>query len=288
MEKRMWAEFTPQYKSLLDFIDIFYSATLGVGLVLIGLIFDHHFDFGGLDWAPLLLLSFSILYLVGDYVDSRLFTAEYPYEGLSRFFIDLGIGLVFFASFISAYHSSPHFLLAMALSFLLGGVWCVCLQCGVARAKPLYYPVPVSSAHFVASGVFAWFWWEHHLQRKLFVPDALNAIMWYAIWAAFYVVAEIILGIPTKEADLLPNFPIGRIARRLKFVVLVRERLVARFLPIIAAFLNWLSTKMNDLTARLNKGTSASAPARPTSPLIRLDPTVLDEKERTAEPRKGD
>lgn len=287
MKERTWKDFKPDYESLLDFIDVFYSATLGVGLVLIGLIFDHHFDYGGLDWAPLILLSFSILYLVGDYVDSRLFTAQYPYEGLARFFIDLGIGLIFFGSFISAYHSSPYFLLAMATAFLLGGVWCVCLQCGVADAKPLYYPVPVSSAHFFASGVFVWLWWEHHSQRRLFVPDALKAISWYAIWATFYVAAEIILNIPPKEADLLPNFPIGRIARRLKFVAIVRKRLVARSLPIIAASLKWLSTKTNEFTARLNEGTSPSAPSAPPAPLVRLDPSVLDE-EPTTEPRKGD
>src|SRR6185437_13518078 len=225
MTERQWSDLKPDYQSLLSFIDVFYSAMLGVGLILVGLILDHHFDSGGLDWAPLILLAFAILYLVGDYVDARLFTAEYHYEGLSRFFIDLLIGFVFFACFVTGYHASPYFLLAMGAAFFLGGLWCICLQWGVSKVKPLRFPISVAAGHFTAAAIFVRLWTYHKWQHKLYVPDALKAIGFYSAWAVCYVGAEVLLNIPSHEADLLPNFPLGRIARWLTFLKNARRRL---------------------------------------------------------------
>jgi hypothetical protein len=258
MEKkaRIWEDYVPDYASLLSFVDIFYSATLGVGLVLVGLIFDHHFDQGGLDWAPLILLAFSILYLIGDYVDSRLFTARYSYKGLSRFFIDLSIGLVFFASFITAYHSSPVFFLAMAAAFLLGALWCICLQFGVADAKPLRFPTTVTGGHLFAGVFFIWLWKQHRFQHKLFVPDTLKAVLWYGGWAICYVAAEVVLNIPPKEADLLPNFPVGRIVRRLQFIHTARQRLMKKCIPIIGGVLDWVNKEWSEFSKNNSAETS--------------------------------
>lgn len=253
MKEREWADFQAKYESLLSFIDVFYSAMLGVGLILLGLILDHYFDAGGLDWAPLILLAFAILYLVGDYIDSRLFTEEYPYKGLTRFIIDLLIGFVFFCAFVTGYHASPYFLLTMAVAFFLGGVWCVCLQWGVARVKPLRFWFPVAAGHVTAAVIFAHLWSQHRWQHKLYVPDALKAVEFYFAWAICYVGAEVMLNMPSKEADLLPNFPVGRIARNLKFIKAARQRLFDSGILIIGACLHKINSWTEDAAIRWDR-----------------------------------
>lgn len=228
---RTWGDFAPKYESLLAFIDVFYSAMLGFGLVLIGLVFDHHFNQGGFDWAAFTLLAFANLYLVGDYVDARLFTQQYRYESLKRFWIDLLIGATFFGMFITGYHASPYFLATMALAMILGGIWSGLLQRESLYVKPLKFPRVIAFAHVTAGlilisyGVFL-IYKHHNWVQKLTAREAWQAVGCYGAWSLSFIAAEWLLNIPSKEADLFPNFPIGRMIRNKRIMISTRTRIV--------------------------------------------------------------
>lgn len=245
-----WSDFTPRYSSLLAFIDVLYSAILSVGLVLIGLLFDHHFDHGGFDWAPFILLVFSNLYLVGDYVDARLFTARYEYKSLRRFWVDLIIGVVFFASFVTGYHSSPLFLPAMAGAFFLGGIWCFYLQRDAEDKRPLKFVSVVILGHLVPAIILFLLWRQHRYEHRLTIRDTMVAVGWYLIWSSAYVLAEIILNIPPKEADLLPQFPLGRIVRNARFIRTIRNKLVDSSINTVGRILHGAAERWDRITKR--------------------------------------
>lgn len=227
--KRQWSDFNPKYESLLSFIDVFYSAMLGFGLVLIGLIFDHHFDRGGFDWAAFTLLVFANLYLVGDYIDARLFTQEYRYESLKRFLVDLLIGAMFFGMFITGYHASPYFLVVMGVALALGGLWCGLLQHEAPRVKPLKFPWVIGFAHVVAGLILIGYGFlriHHYWSQKLTVGEAWEAVGCYAAWSLSFIAAEWLLNIPSKEADLFPTFPIGRMIRNKRIMISTQNKIV--------------------------------------------------------------
>jgi hypothetical protein len=259
-KNREWRDFNPEYPSLLGFIDVFYSALLGFGLVMIGLIFDHYFDKHGFDWVAFILLLFAINYLVGDYVDSRLFSHEYKYQSLKRFWVDLFIGAGFFGAFVTGYHGSPYFLVVMGSAFLLGGVWCAMLHFEVPEVRPLRLPWAITFTHIFAGIILIGYWWclrfyqHQYWSQKLTVADALWIVGFYVIWSAVCVGGEWVLNIPSKEADLFPHFPFGRLVRNSP-VRAARRRIVVWGYRRGAQVLHRLSTSVQSLEKRWRRKT---------------------------------
>jgi hypothetical protein len=150
---------------------------------------------------------------------------------LKRFWIDLLIGTTFFGMFITGYHASPYFLVVMALAMILGGVWSGLLQHEVPHVKPLKFPRVIAFAHVVAGLIlisygFLRVYRHHSWVQKLTVSEAWQAVGCYAAWSLSFIAAEWLLNIPSKEADLFPNFPIGRMIRNKRVMISTRSKIV--------------------------------------------------------------
>src|ERR1051326_6361752 len=205
--RRPWRRLRPNYRTLTPFVDVLYSALLGYGFYEIAEALKRG------QFLPVALLSFSILYLIGDYTDARLFSEEYPYKSAARFFYDLGIGVVLFNAFIAATQKSIIYILLMALAFALGGKWCLILDKEYQGKRPLKWPKVVAQSHLYAAVLFLGAWYRIRNQHAMTWLDFFVIAASYLSWAFLVSLAEVMLGIAPSEADLFPNFPIGRILR---------------------------------------------------------------------------
>jgi hypothetical protein len=233
---REWIDFVPRYEVLLTFIDVLYSAVLGYGLFLAGEVLREYFQSHHFDWAKFGLLGFSIFYLIGDYVDSRIFTAQYPYTCLRRFFIDVTIAIVFFVSFVAANVSSPLFLIVIASAFLLGSYWCWALDFEVKGVQPLKYAPVLIASHALTASLYLRFWWNRRHEYQMAARDAGWVWILYLSWALAYFLIEVFILMPSKEADLFPNFPLGRLLRDRRTTMKVRNAVVRAVRPAVRKF----------------------------------------------------
>ena len=269
-----WKKLKPRYQALISFIDVAYGAILGYGF------YELAYAYKKQNFLVVFLLSFAILYLIGDYVDSRLFTEQYQYQTGTRFFYDLGIGVAFLAVFISATEQSIVFVLLMALVFLLGGKWCLILGREFAVVRPLKCPKVVAQGHLFAAVLFAGRWYRIRHHQHITNKDAGVLFLFYLVWAFTFVLVETFIGVPAAEADLFPNFPIGRFMRKWFWLrkqgAIVRRRVLPRLADHIASWIDdfslhvralaeWLArlsallrarrTKTNDAKINCNDGT---------------------------------
>jgi hypothetical protein len=87
---------------------------------------------------------------------------------------------------------------------------------------------------------------HHHWGEKLTVTEALWTVGCYVSWSVFYVAAEWVLNIPSKEADLFPHFPFGRLVRNTP-VRAARTRMVIWVYRKVAVGLHKLSASTQHL-----------------------------------------
>jgi hypothetical protein len=201
-----------EYQRLLPFIDVMYSAVLSYGLYLFSEKLKPLFEGKPIDWSPLALLCFIMLYLVGDYIDARIYTDKFPYLHLSRFLIDLLISFAFFLAFVAGWASSPYALLCLAFVSLMGGIWVFFTYIEHFRKRPIRFLRLLIASHVAFAGVLVG---HFYVTRSGPMTGHYVWTLWrdWGIIGGFYVFLEIVNNIPALEADLFPAFPIGRISR---------------------------------------------------------------------------
>lgn len=204
------------FSELMPVIDVVYGAVLSYGFYLIADNLRPLITGQKVPWPAVLLLAFTTNYLVGDYVEARLYTKACPYKGRARFSVDLIIPIGFFVSYIVAAAQSVGFLVAMAVIFALGGVWGILLDREYTGEVLCQYPRTICGTHFAAAILFASAAVEFHWEgrRELTVPLVLAIWVGYFLWCAAVVAAKEFLDIPRLEADLLPIFPVDVFSRR--------------------------------------------------------------------------
>jgi hypothetical protein len=201
-----------EFREIVPFVDVIYGAVLSYGFFLLADSLRPLLEGSKLKWPPFLLLLFTTNYLVGDYVEARLYTHLCPYTGRFRLSVDLLVPVVLFATYMAASLASAGFLLGMASVFLLGGFWGVLLERDYRGKILCHYPRLICGSHFGAGIAFLLAWYE---LRGNTLPSGVALWIWgiYFAWCLLVVMLKESFGVPKLEADLLPVFPIDLVAR---------------------------------------------------------------------------
>ncbi len=126
----------------------------------------------------------------------------------------------------------------------------------------LKWPRISISAHLVAAIIFAGLWVHFRRIPELTLRHALAAPIYYFGWALPCVLLEVIIGIPPREADLFPNFPLGRLLRSCGVTQQLRNGLLTVAKPVVGGTLHWLS----DFLAKASRGWDAKVSGTMTIP----------------------
>lgn len=199
---------------LITFVDIVYGAVLGYGFFLVADALKPLFLKSPVDWSAVLLLTFTTNFLVGDYIEARLYTRVFPYKGRRRVTLDLLIAMTLFVVYVACPTESPMILMPLGVVFLLGGFWGITLEREYKGEVVCEYPKLICGTHFGAAILLVGGWAYLRHSSKLTVINAVVLWIGYLGWSLFIFTLKEAIGMPPVESDLISYFPVDSIARR--------------------------------------------------------------------------
>ncbi len=128
-------------RGLPPFVDVVYGAVFGYGVFEIARAVEKFQPKQAGNATPMILLIAASVYLLFDYAQARMFTERHPYQGLTRFTLDVAIAVAFTFTYITAAKPSPNYLLTLGVILTLGAWW-------VAAGKS-EYPEALKRSRFI-------------------------------------------------------------------------------------------------------------------------------------------
>lgn len=196
---------------LISFVDVVYGAVLGYILLRIS---EHsrsvfaHTQGEGVSWTVIVLELFVLNFMVGDFVEARLFNGAFPYTRHTRFVLDLTVAFCFLLTFLGAEAASVWMLVPLSLVFFGGAAWAYYLKAETKNRISWSYPWLTVGFHIGAGCLCLAFLlfrtWVH--QYELHGWGVGFLWICYVLWTCVVTGVKEFWKVPHCEAQM---FPVG-------------------------------------------------------------------------------